>query len=159
MPAGTQECYSLFEQEGYIINCHSDSATRLCDVHILLKEKCSREQLLYGLIQCYLLRKCLHDEGFIGSNAQRNISASLRLPLWQLNDDNASQKIQRLDLLRRSLQIMPGVKTAIPSNAVFTDQNVEGLLCIASLQRQLLAGPWGVDELLLEPRRARLDIQ
>ena len=72
-----QRLLTIFRNDQYLISIRN-LGSNLCDVHLLLKENASKQDLLFGLIHSYIVRYAMKVKGFSGKS-KLNIFKKLNL--------------------------------------------------------------------------------
>jgi hypothetical protein len=151
----------IFRHDQYIISIRKPSVST-CEVYLLLKEKCTKQDLLLGLVHAFIVRFAMKSKGFQGAS---------KLDFLQHLNLNQSEKasestydilVRTRDLLHRKADSVPVEKGAAfessSSAAVAIEREIE-LSVGQSTVQQVLRSQWLVEELLLETRHARLEIK
>ena len=72
-----QRLLTIFRNDQYLISIRN-LGSNLCDVHLLLKENASKQDLLFGLIHSYIVRYAMKVKGYSG-RSKLNILEKLNL--------------------------------------------------------------------------------
>lgn len=129
----------------------------------MLKEKCTKQDLLLGLIHAFIVRFAMKSKGFQGASKvdfvqHLNISQSEKA-----SESTYDILVRTRGLLHRKADCVPGEK-GIASETFNSSPaaGIEGDLELSvgqSTVQQVLRSQWLVEELLLETRHARLEIK
>ena len=131
----------------------------------MLKEKCTKQDLLLGLVHAFIVRFAMKSKGFQGAS---------KLDFLQHISLNQSEKadgstydilVRTRSLLHRKADSLPNERSAGdldssnssssgPGSGIDSEQTVGH-----STVQQVLRSQWLVEELLLETRHARLEIK
>ena len=124
-----------------------------CEVHLLLKEKCTKQDLLLGLVHAFIVRYAMKSKGFQGAS-KLDISQHLNLK----QNDKASESTYDILVRTRSLLLRKADSESSSGSTAVIEGESELTVGHSTVQ-QVLRSQWLVEELLLETRHARLEIK
>ena len=162
----SQRLLDIFRDDQYVISIREQS-TSTCEIHLLLKEKASKKDLLLGLIHAFIVRYSLKCRGFHEASKFRfmhQINGTQRQKVTESTYDilvrtrillnKSSDNVQNESELNFINNMNIDVISQVDNEIDVRKKVSVGL----STVEKVLNSQWLVEELLLETRHARLVI-
>ena len=161
-----QRLLDIFRDDQYVISIRKQSSST-CEIHLLLKEKASKKDLLLGLIHAFIVRYSLKCKGFHDASKFRFMNQFNPIQRQKVTEstydilvrtriliNKSSESIQYDDKLNSMNKMNIDISNKSDGEIDMKKRVSVGLTTV----EKVLNSQWLVEELLLETRHARLVI-
>ena len=161
-----QRLLDIFRDDQYVISIRKQSSST-CEIHLLLKEKASKKDLLLGLIHAFIVRYSLKCKGFHDASKFRFINQFNGIQRQKVTESTYDILVRTRILINKSSNSIKNENELNAINSINVDDIREGdnemdmkkkVSVGLSTVEKVLSSQWLVEELLLETRHARLVI-
>lgn len=162
----SQRLLEIFRDDLYVISIRKQSKTT-CEIHLLLKEKASKKDLLLGLIHAFIVRYSLKCRGYHDASKLKFMIKFNRIQRQKVTESTYDILVRTRILINKSSNSIKNESELNPMNSINVDDIREGdnemdmkkkVSVGLSTVEKVLNSQWLVEELLLETRHARLVI-
>ena len=161
-----QRLLDIFRDDQYVISIRKQSSST-CEIHLLLKEKASKKDLLLGLIHAFIVRYSLKCKGFHDASNFRFMNRFNRVQRQKVTESTYDILVRTRILINKSSESIQYDNELNSINKMNIDITSKGdgendmkkrVSVGLTTVEKVLNSQWLVEELLLETRHARLVI-
>ena len=161
-----QRLLDIFRDDQYVISIRKQSSST-CEIHLLLKEKASKKDLLLGLIHAFIVRYSLKCSGFHDTSKFRFMNQFNRIQRQKVTESTYDILVRTRILINKSSESIQYDNELNSINKMNIDITSKGdgendmkkrVSVGLTTVEKVLNSQWLVEELLLETRHARLVI-